>query len=1145
ATIPTDTSLKFQIRTADTKSNLFSKKFVGPNGTENSYYTISGDSIWLGHNNDRFLQYKLNLSTTNTSKTPILNDVIIIYNLIPLPPTPIAPPNAQWLNNSKPTFSWKFNDLDNEIQVAFNIEIDDDSNFESVDYGSGNINSSKSFWSPMSPITDGTWYWRVRTKDSDCDWGQYSLNWIVKIDTKQPYSLKIKINDGASLTTDRNVLLSLSAFDDDSGIDKMCFSNDGFVYSQWENFCQTKIWELSSGLGEKKVYFKVKDKAGNEALHVNASIIYDPTAYDFLAPEITNLMPKDGDIIDKQRPTISANYSDENTGNSGIDTSSIVLKIDDNDFTASASVSSTGICFIPLEPLSEGKHTVYLEVKDNSRNKNLASKNWSFIIVKSDDFGLAYIRVFPQAATLKVGEEQKFIAEGYDRNNVTLSNLVFTWSVTGNIGEIDNNGSFIATDIGIGVLVAECQGKLGMAYVYVVEAGREIPIAAIDEVIPNPAKENEEIYFCGHGNSSEGIVCYEWISSINGFLSNESCFKISNISVGNHTISFRVKDKVGLWSSAVSIKLEVVRKEVNRAPVVGIIDVHRKINAGESILIKTIGSIDYDGDALQFFFEFGDGHNSGWVDESSISHVYEKKGKYILKFKVRDIYALESNWSPEVEIEVKEKTIVKKQIYDFLWLFIMLLILICTGAYIVYRIKKKVVQKAKEKFTIEDTFLIYKDDGRLIQHTTRRLKPDMDEEIFASMLTAIREFVKDSLGKEEVLELGGMEYGENKILFESGKYVIIAVVISGKEPIWLKEDMKDVVRNIEAEYASVLPSWDGTGEKLTGLKRFLTDLCAKRVLEEVEEKPKVYVQLICELEFYEGFVRLKIASKNNSEAVVTNSILKVIYNEEALRFDHMEPEYQMKGGEILLGNIETKEKKTIAIYFDPQICMESYIDATLTFKDCKGNIEVAKMRRKKVAVVCPIMHTDENINTAMLKRLIEEELVQKDSKIFTMPNLEYEKVFQLAKRAIQRHDVKLVREFFEKEPYSAESWYFGKIKERKDKVVIRASVREESKTIEFFVASDSILVITGLLAELRKDFMEELKIENLTTEQVIDKKIVNRIIGMRKLIEKSADVEIPAQEVSEKKKVIKIYCPNCKLEIKKGWKRCPYCMGKI
>ncbi|MEW5759462.1 MAG: kelch repeat-containing protein [Candidatus Thermoplasmatota archaeon] len=207
ATVPTDTELKFQVRTAKKEADLLSKSFVGPDGNTGTYYTASGATIYSGHKGDRWIQYKAYISTKNLNLTPTLNDLTIAYNLIPLQPSPISPPNGQWLNNSKPTFSWKFNDTDG-LQEEFNVQIDDDINFGSIDYTSNNVSSSKSNWIPLIPIPDGTWYWRVKTKDNDGDWSDYNKDiWCVKIDTIPPY-LNITEPANGSVTNEKELYIN-------------------------------------------------------------------------------------------------------------------------------------------------------------------------------------------------------------------------------------------------------------------------------------------------------------------------------------------------------------------------------------------------------------------------------------------------------------------------------------------------------------------------------------------------------------------------------------------------------------------------------------------------------------------------------------------------------------------------------------------------------------------------------------------------------------------------------------------------------------------------------------------------------------------------------------------------------------------------
>jgi hypothetical protein len=137
------------------------------------------------------------------------------------------------------------------------------------------------------------------------------------------------------------------------------------------------------------------------------------------------------------------------------------------------------------------------------------------------------------------------------------------------------------------------------------------------------------------------------------------------------------------------------------------------------------------------------------------------------------------------------------------------------------------------------------------------------------------------------------------------------------------------------------------------------------------------------------------------------------------------------------------------------------------------------MKRKLASVVCPIMHTDENINIPMLRRMLEGGLDQKDSKVFNLPStLSPEGAFELCKRAVQSHDIRQVREFSDQDPFIGEAWYFGKVKGRdEDRLVVKTAVRADTGSAEFYVASNSKLVVTGLLAELKNDLNKEYKKE--------------------------------------------------------------------
>ncbi len=82
-------------------------------------------------------------------------------------------------------------------------------------------------------------------------------------DNVPPQNLNIEINNGAEYTKSRSVTFSLDGEDSGSGIEQMAFSTDGTEWSTWETFSDTKTFDLPSGEGEKIVYLRGKDKAGN------------------------------------------------------------------------------------------------------------------------------------------------------------------------------------------------------------------------------------------------------------------------------------------------------------------------------------------------------------------------------------------------------------------------------------------------------------------------------------------------------------------------------------------------------------------------------------------------------------------------------------------------------------------------------------------------------------------------------------------------------------------------------------------------------------------------------------------------------------------------------------------------------------------
>ncbi len=80
---PEGTHVKVQLRSAPNRDEMLQQSFVGPDGNTTTYYSSSETDIWDGHDGHRWFQYRLYLSTLDSSVTPSVDSVSFIYNTLP------------------------------------------------------------------------------------------------------------------------------------------------------------------------------------------------------------------------------------------------------------------------------------------------------------------------------------------------------------------------------------------------------------------------------------------------------------------------------------------------------------------------------------------------------------------------------------------------------------------------------------------------------------------------------------------------------------------------------------------------------------------------------------------------------------------------------------------------------------------------------------------------------------------------------------------------------------------------------------------------------------------------------------------------------------------------------------------------------
>jgi|GEM_PF-2753809 len=151
----------------------------------------------------------------------------------------------------------------------------------------------------------------------------------------------------------------------------------------------------------------------------------------------------------------------------------------------------------------------------------------------------------------------------------------------------------------------------------------------------------------------------------------------------------------------------------------------------------------------------------------------------------------------------------------------------------------KRLEAQREQSVMNDVFLIHR-DGRLICHNTRRLKPDVDNDILTGMFTAVTNFVRDTFKEETKGELNELKYGDLDIFLEYGKHVYLAVVLQGLPADDLRENMREIIGIIERRFSPVLEEWDGTMNEIADVKEIVKAIFTGSISKHLAEGPVVY-----------------------------------------------------------------------------------------------------------------------------------------------------------------------------------------------------------------------------------------------------------------------------------------------------------------
>ena len=170
------------------------------------------------------------------------------------------------------------------------------------------------------------------------------------------------------------------------------------------------------------------------------------------------------------------------------------------------------------------------------------------------------------------------------------------------------------------------------------------------------------------------------------------------------------------------------------------------------------------------------------------------------------------------EFEVRVEAPVEETGGFSVWMI--LVVAIATGGIAIYG--SKFIWGRFEPPSVQDVFLVY-GDGVIIRHLSKRGAIGMDEDLAIAMLTAIQEFVQQSMRSAQ---LKSMQAGEHNILIERDpdRMFYIAVIHTGTVSEELRKAINNTTRSIKDNYGDVLKKWNGNIALFDGVENCLNKI---------------------------------------------------------------------------------------------------------------------------------------------------------------------------------------------------------------------------------------------------------------------------------------------------------------------------------
>jgi outer membrane protein OmpA-like peptidoglycan-associated protein len=139
-------------------------------------------------------------------------------------------------------------------------------------------------------------------------------------------------------------------------------------------------------------------------------------------------------------------------------------------------------------------------------------------------------------------------------------------------------------------------------------------------------------------------------------------------------------------------------------------------------------------------------------------------------------------------------------------------------------------------YRVEQLFLIHAETGLLLQHVSSDRASAQDADQISAMLTAIRDFTRDSFRTADGDSVDALRVGELSVLVEQGPHALLAAVVRGTAPMTLQVTFQDALESIERQFGQELKAFRGDSAPFERARPILEPCLVTQFRDRAERK---------------------------------------------------------------------------------------------------------------------------------------------------------------------------------------------------------------------------------------------------------------------------------------------------------------------